>query len=305
MIVAHANEPSGWLLLVFSLPAKNASQRVEIWRKLRRYGVVALKSAGYVLPKNPVNEERLQWLATQIRKHKGEASVAQVTAIDHLPASELARMFVDARAKEYEVIAKELSALLRSNLRANGTVGRLRRRFQEIAERDFFPGPARHRVEQLFARIDAPSETTVGGKQRRKAYLGKTWVTRPRPGIDRVSSAWLIRRFIDPNATFAFANDADSVSHAVPFDMFAGKGFSHRGDDCTFETLIKEFGITDEKVASISHGVHDADLADEKFGRTEGLGLDRVLIGWASQGISDDELLRRGMEMIEGWYQSL
>jgi hypothetical protein len=138
-----------------------------------------------------------------------------------------------------------------------------------------------------------------------KEYLDRFWVTRPRPGIDRVSSAWLIRRYIDANARFVFANDPGQQPEAIPFDMFQGNGFGHRGEDCTFETLRKEFAIRDTKVGVIAEIIHDADLADEKFGRGEGLGLDHVLIGWAQQGISDDELLRRGMEMIEGLYRSI
>jgi hypothetical protein len=87
--------------------------------------------------------------------------------------------------------------------------------------------------------------------------------------------------------------------------MFQAGGFGHRGDDCTFETLRKEFAIRDPKVEAVAEMIHDADLSDEKFGRSEALGLDRVLIGWAHEGISDDELLRRGMELIEGLYRAL
>jgi transposase len=128
--------------------------------------------------------------------------------------------------------------------------------------------------------------------------------SRPRPGIDRVSSAWLIRRFIDPNAKFVFSDDPKRHPDAIPFDMFQAGGFGHRGEECTFETLRKEFAIRDPKVATLAEIIHDADLGDEKFGQGAGLGLDRVLIGWAQQGISDEELLRRGMELIDGLYHS-
>ncbi|HEY3883932.1 MAG TPA: chromate resistance protein ChrB domain-containing protein, partial [Vicinamibacterales bacterium] len=133
----------------------------------------------------------------------------------------------------------------------------------------------------------------------------RTWVTRPRPGIDRVSSAWLITRFIDLAAKFTFANDPKEVPGAVPFDMFQAGGFGHRGDDCTFETLRKAFRLSDKRVAIIAQIVHDADLEDDKFGRPEGTGLDRLLVGWAQRNISNAELLRRGMDMIDGLYHSL
>ena len=150
-----------------------------------------------------------------------------------------------------------------------------------------------------------PQATPTAGEKRRKEFLNRIWVTRPRPGIDRVSSAWIIRKFIDRNARFAFADDPHKIPNAVPFDMFQAGGFGHRGEDCTFETLRKEFAIRDPKVAVIAQIIHDADLEDEKYGRSEGIGLDRVLIGWAHEGTADEELLRRGMEMIEGLYQSV
>ena len=130
-------------------------------------------------------------------------------------------------------------------------------------------------------------------------------MTRPRPGIDRVSSAWLILRFIDPHARFIFATNSGKVAPAMAFDMFRADGFGHRGDDCTFETLCKEFQISDPKVKVISQIIHDADLGDEKFERSEGIALDHVLIGWAEQGLPDQELLQRGIELIEGLYRSL
>jgi hypothetical protein len=208
-----------WLLLVFSLPAKNASQRVEVWRKLKRYGVIGLKSSGYVLPRNAANEERLQWLAAEIRKQKGEASVLQVGAIDNLPSPELVRMFNEARNREYEAIAKELRRVAGAKARPAGAIGRLRRRYEEVRDRDrdFFQAPSARRVEQQLAALEAPAEAAHHGGRSRKDYVGRTWVTRPRPGIDRVSSAWLIRRFIDPGATFAFAKDAEQFPRAIPF----------------------------------------------------------------------------------------
>jgi hypothetical protein len=130
-------------------------------------------------------------------------------------------------------------------------------------------------------------------------------MTRPRPGIDRVSSAWLIRRFIDPKARFVFAADPATHPDAIPFDMFCAQGFGHVGEDCTFETICKQFAIRDGRAKRIAEMIHDADIADERFGRTEAFGLDKVLNGWAKQGVSDEELLKRGMELIEGLYQSL
>src|SRR6266851_1789645 len=296
-----------WLLFVFSLPAKKASQRVEIWRRLKRYGSVGLRSSGYVLPNNSQNLERFEWLAANVRKYRGEASVIHIESIDNLPSNELSELFLEARGRDYEAMILELKRY--KGAVKPGQLSRLRRRFQEISAIDFFNSPLRSRVEQLLANADARQDTSVEGGRRtsrhKKEFQKRTWITRPRPGIDRVSSAWLILRFIDPQARFTFGTHSGKVAAAVAFDMFQPDGFGHRGDDCTFETLCKEFQIPDPKVKVISQIIHDADLGDEKFGRSEGIALDQVLIGWAQQGLSDEDLLKRGIELIEGRYRSM
>ncbi len=297
-----------WLLLMFSLSVKQASRRVEVWRKLKKYGALALRTSGYLLPNTPENQERFEWLATAIRKYKGQASVVQVHAMDDLPSEKLIELFNAARSQDYEKLIAELKKRAGKNKGEPGEIARLRRRLQEIAAIDFFNSPLRSRAEALLESADSVGQSKgipASARKLRKEYIGRAWVTRPRPGIDRVSSAWLIRRFIDPNAKFVFASQREQQPDAVPFDMFQTDGFGHRGEDCTFETLRKEFAIRDPKVEVIAEMIHDADLSDEKFGRTEALGIDRVLIGWAQQGISDDELLRRGMEAIEGLYRSI
>lgn len=297
---------TSWIVLMFNLPAKQASQRVDVWRKLKRFGALPLESGGYLLPNTPQTLERFEWLAVAIRKFKGQASVLRVQSVDNCPDDDLRRNFVDARSMDYEELQSELKNILKSPKRPAGALGRIRKRFSEISAIDFFNSPARSRLEAMLARteeIETPMSKAQRNAQRgKKEYLSRTWITRPRPGIDRVSSAWLISHFIDKNAKFVFDDNPARHSNAVPFDMFDGGGFGHRGDDCTFETLCKEFHIRDAKVQVIAQIVHDADLEDEKFGRNEGSGLDRVLVGWAKQNVSDEELLRRGMQLIEGLY---
>ncbi len=135
-------------------------------------------------------------------------------------------------------------------------------------------------------------------------FTSKTWLTRPRPEIDRVGSAWLIRKFIDPKARFIFSTDPAKHRDAIPYDMFEVE-FSHHGDDCTFETLVKRFGIADKAVLKIAEMVHDADLEDGKFQTTACVGIDQVLKGWAKGGLSDEELLRRGGECFDALHQQL
>ncbi|MGB7844004.1 MAG: chromate resistance protein ChrB domain-containing protein [Candidatus Acidiferrum sp.] len=299
-----------WLLLTFTLPTKRASQRVEVWRKLQRYGTVPLGNSGYLLPSDPANEERFQWLATAIRKYGGDASIVHVRSIDNISTPQLIGRFAEARSREYQELIRELEKFssLPVQKRVVGRLSRLRSRFQEIVEIDFFDSPLQKRVGELLTRTD---EARVAKRVLQRAqidskvYKNRVWVTRPRPGVDRCASAWLIRRFLDPKARFAFAPEGQVPRAAVPFDMFHSEGFGHRGDDCTFETLQKDFRIRDQRVKVISEIIHDADLADEKFGRKEGYGIDEVLKGWAKQRVPDQELLDRGMELMEGLYHSL
>jgi hypothetical protein len=306
----RGNRTVAWLLLTFTLPTKRASKRVEVWRKLQRYGTVPLGNSGYLLPGDPTSEERFQWLATAIRKYGGDASVVRVQSIDNISTPQLIGRFAEARVKEYQELIREIQKFTAKPQEEQGVgrLSRLRSRFQEIVEVDFFGSPLQKRVAELLANADAgraakPKQQDV--KIAPKHYRNRVWVTRPRPGVDRSASAWLIRRFIDPKARFVFAPEDQVPAGAVPYDMFHTEGFGHRGEDCTFETLQKDFRIRDAKVKVISEIIHDADLADEKFGRKEGVGVDEVLKGWARQGIPDDKLLERGMELIEGLYFAL
>ena len=305
-MTVRRKQASGWLLLTFTLPTKRASQRVEVWRKLQRYGTVPLGNSGYLLPKGASNEERFQWLATAIRKYGGDASVVHVESIDNMTTPQLVGCFAEARAKEYQVLIRELQAFSsrREEGKGDGRLSRLRNRFQEIVEVDFFDNPLQLRVRELLEQAGSLRTKSSTIRVNAKEYKNRIWVTRPRPGVDRCGSAWLIRRFIDSKARFTFAREDRVPTGAVPFDMFHEEGFGHRGDDCTFETLEKQFRVRDARVAVIGQMIHDADLLDERFGRKEGYGMDEILKGRARQGIPDDKLLKRGMELVEGLYHA-
>jgi hypothetical protein len=163
-----------------------------------------------------------------------------------------------------------------------------------------------HDTETMLKRL----ESSLNPKARHatkldaKKFSGKTWVTRPRPEIDRVSSAWLIRRFIDPKAKFVFARTAQLAPGAIPYDMLDVE-FTHHGEDCTFETLVHRFTIRDKAIQQIAEMVHDADLEDGKFQRAECIGLDKVFKGWARRGLSDAEILGKGFEFHDALYAHL
>jgi hypothetical protein len=293
-----------WLLLLFSLPTKQASQRVEVWRKLKRYGALPLPAAGYLLPCSPENWERFEWLAGTIRDYKGQATVAEVQRIDNLPAPVIARLFREARGRDYDGLFRAIEKAQKDGS-AQRKLTAFRKRLDEISEIDYFDSPVRVRVGMLLNSVKEPTMKTAAVKVHvKREFANRTWVTRPRPGIDRVSSSWLITRYIDSKAKFIFAQDPAEHSEAVPFDMFGNVGFGHQGDCCTFETLLLSFRIRDRRAAGIAEIVHDADLADGKFGRMEGAAIEAILAGWRRDGIPDHELLRRGMELVDGLYQS-
>jgi hypothetical protein len=277
---------------------------VSVWRKLQRYGSLPLGNSGYLLPNDTANREKFEWLASTIRSARGDASVVEVQSIDNCATPQLKKRFSEARAEDYREFLSEAEAA-RSSKVSPTQIARFRQRFQEISAIDFFGSPMRDQVERALAELNGPSN--IGSdtiKVSPGAYRGRIWMTRPRPGVDRVMSAWLIRKYIDRRARFAFAVGEKKPQNAVPFDMYEG-GFGHRGEDCTFETLTKAFRIRDKTVQIMGQIVHDADLFDEKFGRKEGFGIDEVMKGWAQQGMSDAELLERGMQLAEGLYQSL
>ena len=303
----NATAAGPWLLIVFSLAQKGASLRVAVWRKLQKFGALPLGNSGYLLPNNPENREKLEWLATTIRSQHGDASVLEVQNIDNRPVVVLREQFVAGRQREYRELLEEIRKASRVANVASVRLPKLSQRLQEIISRDFFDAPLRKQVEMELdgLRKRRPSATRSGfQKPSPKAFKNRVWVTRPRPGVDRVTSAWLIRKFIDPRAKFAFAPEAKRPPHAVPFDMYEG-GFGHRGDNCTFETLMRAFEIRDKRVTRMAEIVHDADLFDGKFGRREGFGIDAVMKGWAQQGLRDGDLLARGMQLAEGLYRSV
>jgi hypothetical protein len=303
--------PNNWLLLLYGLPTKKSAVRVNLWRQLRKCGALPFKTSAYLLPDKPEHHEKLQWLAQQVRDGGGEATIIHVTEIEGLAAADIVRQFNEARTVDYESLLVALTTLLSENKKSlnesfPADLERLTRQFEDVRKIDFFDCSRAQDAQMLLQRAG----NLRSGKSKTpqtlvtKKFLGKTWLTRPRPGIDRVGSAWLIRKFIDPKAKFIFGTDPGKYPDAVPYDMFEVE-FSHHADDCTFETLVKRFGISDSAVLRMSEMVHDADLEDGKFQTMECLGIDVVLNGWAINGMSDEELLVRGGECFEGLYQRL
>lgn len=311
-----------WLLLVHQLPATPSNLRVRTWRRLQQLGALAIKQSVYVLPDSPASREDFEWLRTEIEGARGEASVFAADSVDAWADDALVEEFRRSRQTMYASLAEEVEQALRTlrrsstrkavPLRSSKQLDAVRERFAAIERIDFFGSAGRDRIVTLLDQMerhvsgprraaDAPARD---GDTVSREYHGRLWVTRPRPGVDRMASAWLIRRFIDQNARFAFVADASKApADALPFDMF-GVEYTHRGDQCTFETLVDTCGLDAAPLSRIAAIVHDLDLKDARFGAPEAAAIATVIDGLQLAHTDDGELLDHGMTLFESLHRS-
>lgn len=306
-----------WLVFSYTVPAKpRSSFRVSLWRRLGRLGAITTTSGVYVLPARDECVEALQWLAQETRQAGGDALLMHVERFGGLSDAELIARFNQERAGDYQALEAGAAAL-ESALRAKKktatpaavleTVGKLRRRHQEISRIDYFSSPL---AAPIAARLDAlqravsphadPSERVRAATLAE--FRGKRWVTRPRPHVDRLACAWLIRRFIDPAASIRYASVP--APDEIAFDM-SGARFGHAGARCTFETLLAAFGLDEPALRALAAIVHEIDLREGPFVRPESPGVDAVLSGWWLANYTDAIHEAHGIALFEGLYLTL
>ena len=313
-----------WLLFIHQLPSHPSNLRVTTWRRLQQIGAIPLKQAVYALPDTSEAREDFEWLKTEVKAAGGDASVFAADNVDAWSDDALIEEFRRARQDLYEELGRDVDAALKraaSVRRAKGTRAPALRRLADIfrerlvaAEKiDFFGSAGRDRVLTLLRQLEdrvagTGREPAVAGpgdhSGRIASFQGRLWVTRPRPDVDRMASAWLIRVFIDRQARFGFAADRESVpDRGVPFDMF-GVEFSHKGDGCTFETLCAAFGVAGPALSRIAAIVHDLDLKDGRFGAPECGTVGAMIEGLRLSYQKDDALLEQGMTLFDSLYRS-
>lgn len=308
-----------WLLLIVSLPPHPSSLRVRAWRKLRALGAVALKNSVYLLPFTPENYEQFQWLTQEVQKDGGEATLLKVDRIENMKPADVIRLFQDARNRDYRHLAERYRKLLRGlDRKAPGPAGpqreeglaRLARELERLREIDFFDAPGYQEVKRLRETSEMRLHPPSAGAPSTDADMpvhslkGRRWVTRPRPHVDRIASAWLIKRFIDPEAQFLFAPPDEFPADAVPFDTL-GAEFGHQGEDCTFETLLKRLGLRERRLAQLAEIVHEVDLRDQKFHREETRGIDLAIRALLAALKDDQQVLAHGFTLFDGLYASV
>lgn len=302
-----------WLLLIHQIPPKPDYLRVKIGRRLQRVGAVPVKNSVYALPDTPAAFEDFQWIRTEIVDGGGDASICRADFVDGLTSDQLRHVFRTARNADYSEItaaARELWASAKSRDfdstgRGADELVRLRKRLSAIAAIDYFAAPERAMAEEALMIADRELVPEVVEREAPRdfdptSYRGRTWVTRADVFVDRMASAWLIRRFIDPEARFKFVRDASykPAKGELRFDMFEAE-FTHEGDRCTFETLVNRFELTDPALRTLGEIVHDIDLKDAKFARDDAPGIERVLAGIASANKDDSARLERGYQLFD------
>lgn len=321
-----------WMLLIHQLPPKPTNLRVRTWRKLQKLGAISIKNSVYVLPFNEKTHEDFQWLKQEIEESGGEATVFRAGSVEGATDQEIINAFRKERDEEFARLAAELDGLtgaLREQKRTGhlspgrlsgheAELDKLHAELEHIVSTDFFNARSRATAITAYERcrklIGASQDRESAGAQTRATkgdvldpaqYQGRRWVTRRNLHIDRLASAWMIKQFIDKRPRFHFVAEGETVEGGIPFDMF-GAEFTHHGEDCTFETLIKRFGFSDDPVlCEIAEIVHDIDLKDNKFNRLEAVGINATVRGLSELLKDDRKLLHQCGMIFDGMYALL
>ena len=311
-----------WLLLIHNIPPKPNYLRVKIWRRLQRLGAVAIKNSVYVLPNNDSSYESFEWIMREIVQGKGEATLCEANFVEGLENNQIQALFNQARDSEYSTLAEEARKIFKAfpskskftdecRKQIENDLARLKKRLSEIVANDFFGASGRETAEgnvneiESRLRSDQPGMATIGKTSVHIENLQRrTWVTRKGIHVDRMASAWLIRRFIDPKAKFKFVDGKGyrPKNGELRFDMFEAE-FTHEGDHCSFEVLIERTHLKDSALQEIAEIIHNIDLKDGKFNREDVLGIERLIAGICMAHREDETRLARGSAVFEDLYE--
>jgi hypothetical protein len=300
-----------WILIVLTLPTQNATARMRIWRGLKGLGCAALRDGAWLLPETPTTRQALDALANETRAAGGTAWLLRLDA-EEAQSAAFQGMF--DRTAEYAELLADLTRfdpLAENVTTANKTLKALRRRFETLVEQDYFPGASKLEAEARLLALEAtlesrlsPSEPHFQDGQPERLTLTdfqkKTWATRQDLWVDRLASAWLIRRFIDRKARFVWLKHVkDCPANALGFD-FDGARFTHIGHRVTFETLLASFGLeNDAALMRIGAIVHALDVGGDA---PEAAGFGMLLKGLKARIQDDDALLKQGGQMLDDLY---
>ena len=310
-----------WLVLVYQFPSGPDSRRMKVWRRLQSIGAVAIKNSVYVLPLNEQAREDFQWLLAELHAAGAEGAILEARFVDGMSDQQVRELARAARSADYQALQEELTAALPDDTGGDGdaaepaprTLVRARKRLAEIETIDFFGAEGHDQAEaalrKLAARIaQPPAHTQRGDRDMAATRLDKlqdrVCVTRRGVRVDRIASAWLVRRWIDPSARFKFV--AGQAYAAAPgelrFDMYEAE-FTHQGDRCTFEVLAEQVRGDDPALRKVGEIVHDIDLKDGRHGHPETAGVSSLLDGIINATEVDELRIERGSALFENLYR--
>jgi hypothetical protein len=278
-----------------NLPGSATTKRVRLWRRLQGVGAVAVRPSVYVLPAREECMETFQWVVREIHEMGGQVSLCEGQFVDGVTDDDIERKFNEARNADYAALgkeARELAKAIKAKRSATGLAAlesqcaKLKQRFAEIVSTDFCHASGREGAEGLLGSIERTLSEKRGSKrgperlERARRPRGATWVTRSGVHVDRIACAWLICRFIDPEAKLKFVAAKGYVPDKgeLRFDMYDAE-FTHVGDRCSFEVILERMGLEDPALVAIAEIIHDIDLRDEKFGRDETPGVRSQITG--------------------------
>ncbi|HEY6392454.1 MAG TPA: chromate resistance protein ChrB domain-containing protein [Bryobacteraceae bacterium] len=297
--------PQHWLLLLHQIPPSPPYFRAKVLRRLNQLGALAIKNSAYVLPETDDTLEDIQWVRSEIEQEGGEAWLFRTETLGGISSDSLRESFQSLRESEYKQLLYSASSV---EIDA-GQLRKLKRRFDDVRSIDFFDAPGREELETIMEAIDrklhAPALQSAA-KPELSDRASRTWVTRRGVKVDRISTAWFIRRFVDADATLRFV-DPDRYLHTageIRFDMFEGE-FTHEGDLCTFEALLRHMKMKDAALDAIAEIVHDIDLKDEKYQRAETKGIAAMISGLVALHSSDEQRIEEGSRLLDAAYAAL
>jgi hypothetical protein len=303
--------------LVLSLPTRNSTVRMRVWRALKETGSGVLRDGVYVLPASSAGVDLLTALESEIRSAGGFAMTVELRLKKAQQIAQVRKLF--DRSADYGELVRKVravqNALARLGARkAHTAVQRLQRSFDELSQIDFYPGEARRQAADAIATLERGFEETYPRGEPRPSkrrprrvdgakYQNRIWVTRKDPWVDRLASAWLIKRFIDRNARFVWIDrPRERPGKAIGFD-FDGAQFTHAGDRVTFEVLLTSFGLhSDPALAAIGAAVHFLDIGGIPV--ADAKGLETLLRGIKGKARNDDALLAEAMRILDLFYSA-
>jgi hypothetical protein len=306
-----------WIIFSYSLPAQASSgPRVTLWRRLRRLGAISPTGGIYILPAQDMCVEAFQWLAQEIKQANGQAMVMSVQQLEGLTDQQLIDLFREARQEDYAELKTQVTNLEQTITVEKNTekfvdfreaLTKLQKQYSDIRQIDYFDSPDGVQLAAQLAKIAKTLAPVVEPSPQIaqvsiESYRDRVWGTRPKPHVDRLACAWLIRRFINAEATIRYAHQP--IAAEVTFDMSEAE-FSHTGNLCTFETMIQAFDLDTPGLSLLAEIVHEIDLQDERYFHPEITGVEAILKGWLQLDLPDTELEKYGIALFEGLISEL